>query len=173
MALGTGVLSRRFYLPFWKRPFGCLTSPPWKVKPTNVVMMQNKTAWYCNGVNAAKSLHAIHCRSIISNFQNPFICEHIVSGAAEWWVTSKRTCYSAFSTVKCWAHIHTEELQASAMWRKESLQVFNQTLNSRWWTHFQPDEELIRCCVSSWRPLDLYSLRYVFTLFEARIFKLG
>lgn len=35
MALTTSVLSRRFSRPFWNRPFGCLTSPPWKVKQAN------------------------------------------------------------------------------------------------------------------------------------------
>lgn len=37
MALGPSVLSWRFCRPFWNRPFGRFTSPPWKVKPANAV----------------------------------------------------------------------------------------------------------------------------------------
>lgn len=70
MVLGTGVLSRRFCRPFWRGPFGYLTSPPWKVKPAKVVTKQKKTACYCSGIRAAKSLRDINRVGVISKVQN-------------------------------------------------------------------------------------------------------
>lgn len=60
MALGPSVLSWRFCRPFWTRPFGCFTSPPWKVKPANAVKR-------C-GHHAAKPPHAVFY--IITNILN-------------------------------------------------------------------------------------------------------
>lgn len=70
MVLGTGVLSRRFCRPFWRGPFGYLTSPPWKVKPAKVVTKQKKTACYCSGIRAAKSLRDINRVGVIPKVQN-------------------------------------------------------------------------------------------------------
>ena len=144
MALGTGVLSRRFCRPFWTKAFWTRNlCNPWKVKPTHVVFLnaaQNSALLHRRRRKERRrrrgkkpSLCTPHAAGLsFQTITTPFICEHIFSGAQEWWLT----CYWHTHT-----HTHTHTVQSCGRFWCSFFK--NQTLHSRWWTHLPPDEELI------------------------------
>lgn len=142
MALGTALLSRRFCRPFWKKPFGCFTSPPWKVKPTNAVIMQKRTACYCNGfacytlwVYHFKRPKSVYMWTRLGGVMND--TGHVIRSVCRLhWIT------------EMWCSYARTELQATTR-RGECAAFYFKRLTAGD-EHLQPDEEIISS-VCSWR----------------------